>query len=77
MLIRDTKNEKIDFMIMMNYDESIQVLNMYYFQLSHSQEYSMKSHQKFIKNSNNFEIVIFINTYPNDSMMMKYVKISK
>jgi hypothetical protein len=31
MLIRDTKNEKIDFMIMMNYDESIQVFNMYYF----------------------------------------------
>jgi len=71
MLIRDTKNEKIDFMIMMNQSKySICIIS------SHSQEYLMKSHQKFIKNSNNFEIVIFINTYPNDSVR-KYVKISK
>ena len=70
MLIRDTKNEKLIY----HYDKSIQVFNMYYFQTF--SRVVNESHQKFIKNSNNFEIVIFINKYPNDSTR-KFVKISK
>lgn len=69
MLIRHTKNEKLIY----DYDESIQLFNMYYFDFFKRLN---ESHQKFIKNSNNFEIVIFINKYPNDSIR-KYVKISK
>jgi len=70
MLIRDTENEKINFMIMINQSKySICIISR------HSQQYLMK----VIKNLSKIQIISrlsYLNTYPNDSMR-KYVKISK